>query len=78
MLNVLEQLELAVRPLREHGRAEGLHDLLDRRGRAGELVLRRAAHMRPSDPPAEKIRECGMGHTRRDRRPLWAIRAAVS
>jgi hypothetical protein len=40
---VLKQLQLAVCALREDRSAERLHDLLDRHGLAGELVLRRAA-----------------------------------
>ena len=40
---MLQQLQLTVCPLREHGGAEGLHDLLDGDGLAGELVLGRAA-----------------------------------
>ena len=39
MAKVFEQLQLAVGALGEDRRAEGLHDLLDRDGRAGELVL---------------------------------------
>lgn len=39
---VLKQLQLAVGALREDRSAERLHDLLDRHGLAGELVLRRA------------------------------------
>jgi hypothetical protein len=39
---VLEQLQLTVRPLSEYGRAEGLHDLLDGDILVGELVSRRA------------------------------------
>jgi hypothetical protein len=42
---MLEQFQLAVCALREHGCAEGLHDLLDRHGLAGELVLGRAGDM---------------------------------
>lgn len=41
MAQMLEQLELAVCALGEDGRAEGLHDLLDRNGRSGELILGR-------------------------------------
>lgn len=41
MPQVLEQLQLAVGALRQDRSAEGLHDLLDRHGLAGELVLRR-------------------------------------
>ena len=40
---VLKQLQLAVGTLREDRSAERLHDLLDRYGLAGELILRRAA-----------------------------------
>lgn len=39
---MLEQLQLTVRPLSEHRRAEGLHDLLDGDILVGELVSRRA------------------------------------
>ena len=39
MLDVLEELELAVSALREDGGVEGLHDLLDRDRGARELVL---------------------------------------
>lgn len=39
---MLEQLQLAVRPLSEHRRAKGLHDLLDGDILVGELVSRRA------------------------------------
>ena len=39
VLDVLEELELAVSALREDGGVEGLHDLLDRDRGAGELVL---------------------------------------
>ena len=37
--DVLEQLELSVGPLAQHGRRERLHDLLDRDRRVGELIL---------------------------------------
>lgn len=37
---VFEQLQLAVGALRQDRSAERLHDLLDRYGLAGELVLR--------------------------------------
>lgn len=40
---VLEQLQLAVGALRQDRSAERLHDLLDRHGLAGELILRRTA-----------------------------------
>jgi hypothetical protein len=40
---VLQQLELAVSALGQDWSAEGLHDLLDGDGLAGELVLCRAA-----------------------------------
>ena len=36
---MLEELQLAVCALRQHGCAEGLHDLLDCDGRRGELIL---------------------------------------
>ncbi len=39
---MLEQLQLAVGPLSKHGRAEGLHDLLDGDILVGELVASRA------------------------------------
>ena len=42
MLNVFQELELAICPFSEDGGAEGFHNLLDSHGRAGELVLRRA------------------------------------
>ena len=42
---VLKQLQLAVSALREDWSAEWLHDLLDRDGLAGELILRRAASL---------------------------------
>jgi hypothetical protein len=48
---MLEQLQLAVCALRQDRSAEGLHDLLDCHGLAGELILGRAAprqHARPS------------------------------
>ena len=41
VLDVLEELELAVSALREDGGVEGLHDLLDRHGGAGQLILGR-------------------------------------
>lgn len=43
VLQVLQQLELAICPLGEHGSAKGLHNLLDGDILAGELVLCRAA-----------------------------------
>lgn len=46
MLKVLEQLELAVRPLGKHGSAEGLHDLLDGDILIGELVSGRTGNER--------------------------------
>lgn len=42
MPDVLEKLQLAVRPLAQDGRAKGLHDLLDGHRRARELVFGRA------------------------------------
>ena len=42
MPDMLEELELAVCPLAENGRAKGLHDLLDGHRGARELVLGRA------------------------------------
>lgn len=39
---MLEQLQLSVGTLRQNRCAEGLHDLLDRHGLAGQLVARRA------------------------------------
>jgi hypothetical protein len=39
---VLEQLQLTVCALGQDGRAEGLHNLLDRDGRGSELILGRA------------------------------------
>jgi hypothetical protein len=45
MSEMLEQLQLAVCALRQDRSAEGLHDLLDGDGLAGELVLGRAARL---------------------------------
>ena len=42
VLDVLEELELAVSALREDGGVEGLHDLLDRDRGARQLVFCRA------------------------------------
>lgn len=39
---MLEQLQLAISTLGENRGAEGLHDLLDRHGLAGQLVARGA------------------------------------
>lgn len=39
---MLQKFELAVSSLREHGRAERLHDLLNRDGLAGKLIFCRA------------------------------------
>jgi hypothetical protein len=39
MLQVLQQLQLAIRPLGQDGSAKWLHDLLDGDALAGELVL---------------------------------------
>jgi hypothetical protein len=39
---MLEQLQFSIRPLSEHRRAEGLHNLLDSNILVGELVPRRA------------------------------------
>lgn len=39
VLDVFQKLEFTVSPLRQHGRTEGLHDLLDRDGNACQLVL---------------------------------------
>jgi hypothetical protein len=43
MSEMLEKLQFAVCALRQHRSAEGLHDLLDGHGLAGELILGRAA-----------------------------------
>lgn len=43
MLYVLQKLEFSVCTFAEDGCAEGFHDLLDRDGRASELILCRAA-----------------------------------
>lgn len=43
MLNMFEELELAICPLTEDRCAEGLHDLLYRDGSTGELIFGRAA-----------------------------------
>ena len=43
MPEMLEQFELAIRPLAQHGGRKGLHDLLDRNRCPRELVLRRTA-----------------------------------
>lgn len=52
VLEMLEQLQLAVCPLGEHRRAERLHDLLDGDILAGELVLGRAVcHIITCQPP---------------------------
>jgi hypothetical protein len=45
MSEMLEQFQLAVSALRQNRSAEGLHDLLDGDGLAGELVLGRAARL---------------------------------
>ena len=45
MLEMLQQLQLAVCSLRQDRRAEGFHDLLHRNRLSGELVLRRAVRM---------------------------------
>lgn len=39
MSEMLEQLELTVRPLTQNGSREGFHDLFDRHRSARELVL---------------------------------------
>ena len=41
MAKVLQELELSVRPLREHRSAEWLHNLLDCNRLAGKLILGR-------------------------------------
>jgi hypothetical protein len=46
---VLEEFQLAVGALGQDRSAEGLHDLLDSHGLAGELILCRAAPMSVSD-----------------------------
>lgn len=44
MLQMLQELQFSVCPLRQDGCAEGLHDLLDGDALVGELVFRGAAH----------------------------------
>jgi hypothetical protein len=59
VLNVLQELELAICPLGEDWGAEGFHNLLDSHGRACELVLGRAtpymSAMAPSRLPCIDI-----------------------
>lgn len=49
MLEMLQKLEFTVRSLREHRRAEGLHDLLDGHILICELVPRGATHHQHND-----------------------------
>lgn len=59
---MLEELQFSVRALRQDWGAEGLHDLLDGNGLAGELVLCR------TDQRLASSLSRGTGkHTRRDR-----------
>ena len=63
MLDVLQKLELAIRPLCKYGSAERFHNLLYGDGRVRELVLCRAS-VNPENPMSKlgpKI------HTRRKR-----------
>lgn len=53
---MLEQLQLTVRPLSEHRRAEGLHDLLDGDILVGELVSRRADKTKRSHAHGLEVR----------------------
>lgn len=46
--DVLQELELSVGPLAEDGRAERLHDLLDRDRRPSQLIFRGATTRRAS------------------------------
>jgi len=39
MLDVFQKLQFTVGPLRQHGRTEGLHDLLHRDGDTCKLIL---------------------------------------
>ena len=45
VLDVLEELKLPICTFAEDGGAEGFHDLLDRNGRASELIFRRAGQI---------------------------------
>lgn len=51
MLYVLEQFELAISALAEHGRAERFHDLLDRDGGSCELIFGGAGGVVEHDCP---------------------------
>ena len=44
MLQMLQEFQFSVCPLRQDRRAEGFHDLLHRYRLSGELVLGRAVH----------------------------------
>lgn len=73
VLDVLEQLKLAISPLCEDGSAEWLHDLLDRRRRPCKLVLRRTTPHLWSAPPSAT--PCHYRrHTRQVRRRLEGIK----
>lgn len=55
---MLQQLELSVRSLRKDGGGERFHDLLDRHGLPGKLVLRRAAHCMSAGLPGCRLPSC--------------------
>lgn len=63
---VLQQLQLPVRPLREHRGAEGLHDLLDGDILVGELVPRGAVEQSAS--VSNPLIACGAPGGRRRRK----------
>jgi len=49
VLEMLQKFEFTIRSLREHRRAEGLHNLLDGHILIRELVPRRAIHHQNND-----------------------------
>jgi hypothetical protein len=72
VLQVLQQLQLSICPLREHRCAEGLHDLLDGNILVGELVSGGAAIVNPSasDPNPKGGAECSMAYQTRPKAPM--------
>jgi hypothetical protein len=58
---MLEQLQFSIRPLSEHRRAEGLHNLLDRGGKESQIsmdaISQQAKKERKKGPRGRKTRK---------------------
>ena len=62
VLQMLQEFEFSVCPLRQNRRAERLHDLLHRHRLSGELILRRAVYV-SSGPCISVAHRCAAYHT---------------